>query len=70
VAGHLKGIHHRVSAKEALRIKREVQEAPVVQDPADFEPIQQLEEPIPELKVYYDAWTCAVEPTVTAPVFI
>lgn len=30
VAGHSKGVHHRLSTKEASRIKREVQEASVI----------------------------------------
>ena len=63
VAGHLKGVHHRLRAKEAAKIKLEVQAAPVIQDPAEFESIQHLDEPIPELKVYYDAWACTAEPT-------
>ena len=63
IGGHLKDRDHRLPAKEALRIKREVQATSVIQDPAEFEPIQYLEEPIPELKVYHDAWTCTVEPT-------
>ena len=57
VAGHLRGFPHRFPAKEASRMKREVSEAPMIQDPADFESIQTLDEPIPELKVCYDAWT-------------
>ncbi|KAL8626052.1 hypothetical protein Q9189_008267 [Teloschistes chrysophthalmus] len=63
VAGHLKGIHHRVSGKEASRVKQEVQESPVIQDPTDFDPIDHVDKPIPELKVYYDGWTCTTEST-------
>ena len=33
----------------------------VIQDPTDFELIQELNEPIPGLIVYYNAWTCTAE---------
>ncbi|KAL8626151.1 hypothetical protein Q9189_008167, partial [Teloschistes chrysophthalmus] len=49
--------------KEVARIKREVEETSVIRDPADFELIQELDEPIPGLKLYHDAWTCTAETT-------
>lgn len=61
IAGHLKGPRHRLPAKEAAGIKREIESAPVIQDPSDFELIQGLDEPIAGLKVYHDAWTCTAE---------
>lgn len=51
VAGHLKGVRHRLRAKEAAKIKLEVQAAPVIQDAAAFESIRYLDEPIPELTI-------------------
>lgn len=63
VVGHLKSVQHRLSTKEVLRIKQEVQEAAIIQNPAEFETIQHLDEPIPELKIYYDAWSCTVGAT-------
>ena len=50
-------------AKEASRIRGEVEATSVIQDPAEFERIPPQDEPIPRLKVYHDAWTCTVEPT-------
>ena len=61
VAGHLKGHNHRVSGKEAARIKQEAQAAPIIQDPSEFEAILYLDEPIPQLKIYQDGWTCVVD---------
>ena len=37
IAGHLKGPQYRLPGKEATRIKREVEQTSVIQDPIDFE---------------------------------
>lgn len=63
MAGNLIGAQQRVPAKEASRIRREVEATSVIQDPAEFEPIPAQDEPIPRLKVYDDAWTCTVQPS-------
>ena len=62
VAGYLKGAQHWLPAKETRRIRREVQETSAMQVPADFAVIRALDEPIPELKMYNDAWTCGHVP--------
>ena len=46
-----------------MEIKRQMQQAPIVQNPRDFELIRALDEPIPELKIIHGAWTYVVEPT-------
>ena len=62
MAGHLKEAQHRLLVNEASRIKHEVERASVCQEIADFEPIQALDDFIPKLKVYHDAWSCTVDP--------
>ena len=63
IAGHLKGPAHYMSHRQAIEIQRQSAGLDVIRDPSKFEPVQQLVEPIPELRIYPYGWRCTAEAT-------
>ena len=63
--GHLTGPHHRLAKAQADIIKRELAQSPMIRNLAAFEPITGLDELIPELNIYHNAFVCAIEPACT-----
>ena len=61
IAGHLKGPAHYISHRQAMEIQRQSAGLDVIRDPSKFEPVEQLNEPIPELRIYPYGWRCTAE---------